>query len=87
MYSEFGIQISFQGKAPGGVARLARQQRKKVIAVGGRVDSACREQDAFDRILSLETFEVGEEQSMLRGGELLRGLGVELREVLRRLCE
>jgi len=30
---------------------------------------------------------VGEEQSMLRGGELLRGLGVELREVLRRLCE
>ena len=78
---------TFQGKAPGGVARLARQQGKKVIAVGGQVDSVCREQDAFDRILSLETFEVGEEQSMLRGGELLRGLGVELREVLRRLCE
>ncbi len=78
---------TFQGKAPGGVARLARQQGKKVVAVGGRVDSVCREQDVFDRILSLETFGVEEEQSMLRGGELLRGLGVELREVLRRLGE
>ena len=58
-----------------------------MVAVGGRVDSACREKDAFDRILSLETCEVVEEESMLRGGELLRGIGEELREVLRRLCE
>lgn len=73
---------TFQGKAPVGVARIAREHGKKVIAVGGRVDPTCSEQGMFDRVLTLESFEVGEEQSMARAEELLQALGPELREVL-----
>ena len=78
---------TFHGKAPSGLARMARQQGKKVIAVGGRVDPVCRDQDLFDRIVSLESFGVGEEQSMIRASELLRELGGELEPVLCGLCE
>ena len=78
---------TFQGKAPSGVAQMARQHGKKVIAVGGRVDPVCRDQDLFDRIVSLESFGVEEGQSMIRASELLRELGVELEPVLCGLCE
>lgn len=74
---------TLQGKGPMGVANLARDRGKRVIGVGGRVDEVVAQSNRFDASFSLESFELGQEESMERAGELLRTLAVNLAGLLR----
>ena len=76
---------TFDGKAPMGVARLARASGKKVIAVGGRVKDLPPGQNTFDQVLSLEALGLTEAESMGRAGELLRIIGAGLAKEFTRL--
>ncbi len=57
------------GKGPAGVARLARQAGKPVIAIAGRVQGSVR--GLFDAVFSLETFGLPVEESICRAAELV----------------
>ncbi len=67
---------TLEGKAPVGVAALARKGRRPVIAFGGRVEDAARAdlRTRFDELLALSELEPGltQEQRMTRAPELLR---------------
>ncbi len=73
---------TLQGKAPMGLAQLAREHGKKVIGLGGRVDSALAKSQWFDATLSLESFGLSEEECMIRAEELVCRLGVEVAVLL-----
>ncbi|MCH2063701.1 MAG: glycerate kinase [Roseibacillus sp.] len=71
------------GKAPMGLALLAREHGKKVIGVGGRVDPIVADCQWFDATLSLESFGLSEDECMFRAEELVRKLGGEVAGLLR----
>jgi glycerate 2-kinase len=66
---------TLEGKAPAGVASMARRLGRPVIAFGGRVQEAARVglHDCFDEIVALSDVEpdLTQEQRMARGPELL----------------
>ncbi len=74
---------TLQGKAPMGLALLAREHGKKVIGVGGRVDPIVADCQWFDATLSLESFGLSEDECMFRAEELVRKLGGEVAGLLR----
>ncbi len=74
---------TLQGKAPLGLALLAREHDRKVIAIGGKVDSVIAECQWFDATLSLESFGLSEDECMFRAEELVRKLGGEVAGLLR----
>ena len=74
---------TLQGKAPMGLAVLAREHGKKVIGIGGQVDSVLAGSPWFDATLSLESFGLGKEECMIRAEELVRNLGGEVAGLLR----
>ena len=67
---------TLEGKAPAGVAALARRLGRPVIAFGGRVEEAARAglRNCFDELVALSDVEpeLTQEQRMARGPELLR---------------
>ena len=67
---------TLEGKAPAGVAALARKFGRPVIAFGGRVEEAARAglSACFDQLVALsdEEPELTQEQRMARAPELLR---------------
>ncbi|MCS5538917.1 MAG: glycerate kinase [Roseibacillus sp.] len=74
---------TLRGKAPMGLALLAREYGKRVVAVGGRVDPIVEECQWFDATFSLESFGLGEDECMFRAEELVRKLGGEVAGLLR----
>lgn len=66
---------TLEGKAPAGVASMARRLGRPTIAFGGRVQEAARLDlhDCFDEIVALSDLEpeLSQEQRMARGPELL----------------
>ncbi len=74
---------TLQGKAPLGLALLAREHGRKIIAIGGRVDPVISECQWFDAILSLESFGLSEDECMFRAEELVRKIGGEVAGLLR----
>jgi glycerate kinase len=67
---------TMEGKAPAGVAALARRLGRPVIAFGGRVEEAARAdlRNCFDELVALSDVEpeLTQEQRMAQGPELLR---------------
>ncbi|MAT47553.1 MAG: glycerate kinase [Verrucomicrobiaceae bacterium] len=74
---------TLQGKAPLGLALLAREHGRKIIAIGGRVDSVIAECQWFDATLSLESFGLSEDECMFRAEELVQKIGGEVAGLLR----
>lgn len=74
---------TLQGKAPLGLALLAREHGRKIIAIGGRVDPVIAECQWFDATLSLESFGLSEDECMFRAEELVRKTGGEVAGLLR----
>ncbi|MBA3881258.1 MAG: glycerate kinase [Chthoniobacterales bacterium] len=70
-----------EGKAPAGVARLARAAGKRVYALVG---SATAGEDMFDAVLTLMRPGITSVDAMSRAGELLRERAKELTSLLRR---
>jgi glycerate kinase len=73
-----------EGKAPAGVAAMARRLGRPVIAFGGRVHEAARVDlgNCFDEIVALSDVqpELSQEQRMARAPELLRRQAARLAE-------
>jgi glycerate kinase len=71
-------QQTLEGKAPAGVARLARKLGKRVYAIVGRAgeDGAARE--LFDGVYELTRAGTSEQESIARAAELLRERAREL---------
>jgi glycerate 2-kinase len=69
-------QQTLEGKAPAGVAAMARRLGRPVIAFGGRVEEAARVglANCFEEIVALSDVEpsLSQEQRMVHGPELLR---------------
>jgi glycerate 2-kinase len=75
---------TLEGKAPAGVAAMARRLGRPVIAFGGRVEEAARAglRNCFDELVALSDVEpeLTQEQRMARGPELLRRHAARLAE-------
>lgn len=69
---------TLEGKAPAGVARLARKAGKRVFAIVGSADGA----GLFDRIVSLTDSGIFVAEAMHRAPELLRTRAAELAQTL-----
>ncbi|MEM7147668.1 MAG: glycerate kinase [Verrucomicrobiota bacterium] len=83
---------SAMGKAPGGVAALAREHGKPVLAVGGAISLEGEDREAvaetFDLTLSIEGVfpEVGLKERIERNGELLEACLVESPELVKKFA-
>lgn len=73
---------SLSGKGPVGVARLGRQTGAMVVGIAGKVSPEVAESGYFDELGSLEAFGLPVEESIRRGGELLRKTGEHLAGLL-----
>ena len=69
---------TLEGKAPAGVARLARQLGKPVFAIVGSSTSTASTSALFDAVLVLARDQVTPEESRARAGELLQERAREL---------
>jgi glycerate kinase len=75
---------TLEGKAPAGVARMARKQGKCVFAIVGRASDGQPVQDQFDRIWELRRPGINEQESIAHVRELLRERARELaQEILK----
>lgn len=71
-----------EGKAPAGVARMARLVGKRVFAITGCAEEGCSALALFDRTWNLARPPITCAESMQRTAELLRERGRELGEML-----
>jgi len=69
---------TLEGKAPFGVAQLARRKRKPVFAIVGRASGDRAVREVFDDVLTLATGQVTDEEAIRRAKELLRERAAEL---------
>jgi glycerate kinase len=74
------------GKAPAGVARLARKLRKRVFAIVGSATEDPRTREIFDGVLVLARPPITREESITRTAELLRARARELGAALSLSC-
>ena len=72
---------TLDGKAPAGVARLARKHGKRVYAIVGGAEGAV---SLFERVLTLTNSDTTHERAMLETARLLRERARELASTLRR---
>jgi glycerate 2-kinase len=63
---------TLEGKAPAGVAKLARKHGKRVLAIAGEFRAAPGWESLFDHVFSLVDANVTTEEAMKRPAELLR---------------
>jgi glycerate kinase len=77
---------TLEGKAPAGVARLARKVGKRVYAIVGCAAENPAVLEVFDGVSALATGSITREEAMLRPKELLRERGRELGSVLSHSC-
>lgn len=69
---------SLEGKAPAGVARMAREAGKRVFAIVGQASQERSVREIFDGILELAGSEMDHSESIRRAPELLRMRATEL---------
>jgi glycerate kinase len=69
---------TLEGKAPAGVARLARQLGKPVFAIVGSSKGVATDGALFDAVFVLARGEITPEQSVARAAELLQERAREL---------
>lgn len=69
---------TLEGKAPAGVARIARKQGKRVFAIVGHASEDQPVKDLFDRIWELRQPGISEQESIAHVRELLRERAREL---------
>jgi glycerate kinase len=69
---------SLEGKAPAGVARLARKAGKRVFAIVGAAGGGPAVRELFDEVLALARSPISPEQSIARARELLQERAREL---------
>jgi glycerate kinase len=77
---------TLEGKAPAGVARLARKLGKRVFAIVGRATQDPDVLQVFDGVFTLAKPPVTPDESIARAPELLRERGRELGELLGQSC-
>jgi glycerate kinase len=77
---------TLEGKAPFGVARLARKLGKRVFAIVGCAPEHAATREIFDGVFVLAKPPITREQAMSRAPELLRERGRELGRVLLSSC-
>jgi len=77
---------TLEGKAPAGVARLARRMGKSVFAIVGRATRNPAVLDVFDGVHALVAAEITSEEAMSRTKELLRERARELGRTLLSSC-
>lgn len=77
---------TLEGKAPAGVARLARKRGKRVFAIVGCATQNPGILQVFDGVFALATPTVTPEESIARTPELLRERGHELGKLLLHSC-
>jgi glycerate kinase len=73
---------TLEGKAPAGVARLARKNGKRVYAIAGAATTDRTVLEVFDGVFPLVTPSTSREEAMARTAELLRRRGSELGAIL-----
>jgi len=73
---------TLEGKAPAGVARLARQLGKPVFAIVGSSRATTAGAALFDRVLVLARGEISPEQSVAQAAELLQERARELARMM-----
>jgi glycerate kinase len=73
---------TLEGKAPAGVARLARKNGKRVYAIAGVATADPTVLEVFDGVFPLVTPPVTREEAISRAAELLRQRAKELAETL-----
>jgi glycerate kinase len=74
---------SLEGKAPAGVARMAREAGKRVFAIVGQASEERRVREIFDGIRELAAPGMDQGESISRAPELLRARAVELAREIR----
>ncbi|HXM32932.1 MAG TPA: glycerate kinase [Chthoniobacterales bacterium] len=75
-------QQTLEGKAPAGVARLARKMGKRVFAIVGCAADGGTPPELFDGILVLAIPPIAREESMARTAELLQERARELAQMM-----
>jgi glycerate kinase len=75
---------TLEGKAPAGVARLARKNGKRVFAIAGAATADRAVLEVFDGVFALATPPIKREEAITRASELLRERGRELGATLQR---
>jgi glycerate 2-kinase len=79
---------SLEGKAPAGVARIAREAGKRVFAIVGQASEERRVREIFDGIRELAAPGTDQRESISRAPELLRARAAELaREIQKNFGE
>jgi len=73
---------SLEGKAPGGVARMAREAGKRVFAIVGSASDAAPVRALFDDVLVLARPPITPEQSIARAAQLLQERARELARMM-----
>ena len=73
---------TLEGKAPYGVANLARKLGKRVFAIVGHSSSDAEVENSFDKVFSLMRDSMSEAESIKRAPELLRQRARELADLL-----
>jgi glycerate kinase len=73
---------TLEGKAPAGVARLARKNGKRVYAIAGAATADRTVLEIFDEVFALASPPITREEAMTRSRELLRERAQELAEAL-----
>jgi glycerate kinase len=73
---------TLEGKAPAGVARLARESGKRVFAIAGSSNEAPALRDQFEAIVTLARPPLTAEESVARAAELLQERARELARMM-----
>jgi glycerate kinase len=73
---------TLEGKAPSGVARLARQSGKRVFAIAGSVSESPALGELFDGVLALARPPITAQESRAHAAELLQERARELARML-----
>jgi glycerate kinase len=73
---------TLEGKTPAGVARMARQYRKRVFAIAGRASEDRQLQALFDGVYVVTPPGMNEEEAVARAAELLQEKARELGKIL-----
>jgi len=73
---------TLEGKAPAGVAQLARKLGKPVVAIAGCATEGTRTRAAFDRVIVLAQPPISREDSIKQAGQLLMERARELASAL-----
>jgi glycerate kinase len=73
---------TLEGKAPAGVARLARESGKRIFAIAGSSSNAPALRDQFEAIVTLARPPITPAESVARAAELLQERARELARMM-----